>query len=181
MTPPPLIERQVIALDRLRLLALGYYISGAIGAALVSFFLIHFFLFLGLSFIPASQWNTPPPSFGNTHYASPAPFPGTSQTSNDAQGPPAAVFRIVAGVVGFIILCGWTLGALTIYAGRCIKKRRHKVFIYVMAGINCIWIPYGTVLGIATILLFQWPEVQAQFEISPSDAADLEDLKVQDE
>ena len=33
-----------------------------------------------------------------------------------------------------------------------------------MAAVNCIWIPYGTLLGILRIVLFQWPEVQVQFE-----------------
>lgn len=163
--PPPLnIERQVIALDRLRLLSVGYYISGAIGVAFVSFLLIHFFLLLGLSFIPPSQWNAPTPSPSSAQYASPTPFPAASPTSKNAQAPPAIMFRIFAGVIGLIIICGWVLDALTAYAGHCIKKRKHKVFIYVMAGINCIWIPYGTLLGIATILVFQWPEVQAQFK-----------------
>jgi hypothetical protein len=74
------------------------------------------------------------------------------------------MFRIFAAVIGLIIICGWTLGALTAYAGHCIKKRKQKLFIYIMAAINCIWIPYGTLLGIATILLFQWPEVRAEFE-----------------
>ncbi len=162
--PPLNLERQVIAMDRLRLLSLGYYISGAIGAAFVSFLLIHFFLFLGISFVPASQWNTSAPTPRSAQYASPTPFPTASPTSNSAQAPPAIMFRIFAGIIGLIIICGWTLGALTAYAGHCIKKRKHKLFIYVMAGINCIWIPYGTVLGIATILLFQWPEVQAEFK-----------------
>jgi len=160
----PNLERQAIALDRLRLLSLGYYISGGIGAVLVSFFLIHFFMLLAFSFIPASQWNTPAPTPGNAHYASPSPIPTASPTPSNDQAPPAIMFRILAGVIGLIIICGWTLGALTAYAGHCIKKRKHKVFIYVMAGINCIWIPYGTLLGIATILLFQWPEVQAEFK-----------------
>jgi hypothetical protein len=164
MNPPAVdTERQIIALDRLRLLSLGYYISGAIGAAFVSFLLIHFFLLLGFSFVPASQWNAPAPSPGITQGAWPTPFSTASQTSSSAQAPPAIMFRIFAGVIGLIIICGWTLGALTAYAGHCIKKRKHKIFIYVMAAINCIWIPYGTLLGIATILLFQWPEVQAQF------------------
>ena len=159
-------ERQVIATDRLRLLSLAYYISGAVGAVLVSFLLLHFFLFLGFSFIPASQWAAPARSPMNAPYTStsPSPAPTASQGSNTAQGPPAIMFRIVAGVIGLIIISGWTLGALTAYAGHCIKKRKHKLFIYVMAGINCIWIPYGTILGIATILLFQWPEVQSEFK-----------------
>ena len=69
-----------------------------------------------------------------------------------------------AGVVFAIIGAAVWLGALTAYAGHCIKKRKHRLFIYIMPGVNCIWIPYGTVLGIATILLFQWPEVQAEFK-----------------
>ena len=162
--PPPNFERQIIALDRLRLLSLAYYISGAIGAAFVSFLLIHFFLFLGFSFVPASQWTAPTPTPASAQYASPTLSPTPSRISNSAAAPPAIMFRIFAGVIGLIIVCGWTLGALTVYAGHCIKKRKHKVFIYVMAAINCIWIPYGTLLGIATIVLFQWPEVQAEFE-----------------
>jgi hypothetical protein len=163
--PPPFnTERQVIALDRLRLLSLGYYISGAIGAAFVSFLLIHFFLFLGFSFVPPSQWDAPRQSSGVVQGASPTPVPSYSPAPTTAQAPPAILFRIFAGVIGVIIICGWTLGALTAYAGHCIKKRKHKVFIYVIAGINCIWIPYGTLLGIATFLLFQWQEVQAEFK-----------------
>jgi hypothetical protein len=88
-----------------------------------------------------------------------AAFPNSKST----QGPPAIMFRVFAAVIALIILCGWTFGALTAYAGHCIRKRKNKLFIYIMAAINCIWIPYGTVLGIATILLFQWPEVQAEF------------------
>ena len=159
----PNLERQAIALDRLRLLSLGYYISGGIGAVFVSFLLFHLAFVLAFSFIPASQWNTPP-SHGSANHDSPSPIPTASPTSSNDQAPPAIMFRVFAGVIGMIIICGWMLGALTAYAGHCIKKRKHKVFIYAMAGINCIWIPYGTLLGIATILLFQWPEVQAEFK-----------------
>jgi hypothetical protein len=167
----PDIEREVIALDRLRLLSLGYYISGAIGAAFVSFLLIHFFLFLGFSFIPQSQWDagTRPPAAAQQ--ASPTSLPGAPPSAGMNQGPPAIMFRIFAAIIGVIIIAGWTLGALTTYAGHCIKKRKHKIFIYVMAAVNCIWIPYGTLLGIATIILFQWPEVQAQFKTQSIDEA----------
>jgi hypothetical protein len=163
-SPSPGIERQIIALDRLRLLSLGYYISGAIGAAFVSFLLIHFFVLLGMSFIPESQWNTSPRSSSTMQQASPVPSPSGSQSAKVNQGPPTLMFRIVAGIIGVIIIGGWTLGALTVYAGHCIKKRKHKVFIYVIAAVNCIWIPYGTLLAIATIILFQWPEVQMEFK-----------------
>lgn len=163
-SPSADIRRQVIALDRLRLLSLGCYVSGAIGAAFVSFLLIHFFVFLGFWFIPQSQWNAGTRSPAATQQASPTALPSASPSADTNQGPPAIIFRIVAAVIGVIIIVGWTLGALTAYAGHCIKKRKHKVFIYIMAAVSCIWVPYGTLPGIATILLFQWPEVQAQFE-----------------
>lgn len=166
MTDPleAISERQIIALDRLRLLSLAYYISGAIGAAMISFLLIHFFLLIGLSFIPASQWDQSPAKPAISQQTSPSPSAQASPTPNNSQAPPPIFFRLIAAVIGCIILCGWILGALTAYAGYCIKKRKHKLLIHIMAAINCIWIPYGTILGIATILLFQWPEVKAEFK-----------------
>lgn len=163
--PPPLDStRQIIAVDRLRLLSIAYYISGGIGAAMVSFLLFHFFLVLGMSFIPPDAWSHGTPTPRPAYTLAPGlPAPATT-VAHKSDAPPPWLFRVIAGVIGFIILLGWTLGGLTIYAGHCIRKRKHKILIYTMAGLNCIWIPYGTILGIATILLFQWPEVQAEFK-----------------
>jgi len=44
------------------------------------------------------------------------------------------------------------LAKITFYAGHCIAKRQKRTFVLVMAGVNCIWIPYGLLLGIATFL-----------------------------
>jgi len=166
MTDPPKVfsERQIIALDRLRLLSLAYYISGAIGAAMVSFLLIHFIVLIGISFIPASQWDQSPSKPTISQQGSPSPSAQASAIPNKNEAPPPIVFRLIAAAIGFIIVCGWILGALTAYAGYCIKKRKHKLLVLIMAAINCIWIPYGTILGIATILLFQWSEVKAEFK-----------------
>jgi len=66
-------------------------------------------------------------------------------------------------VIGLIILLGWTFGALTIYAGRCVHKRERRVFIYVMAALNCALFPWGAVLGIATFILMQSPTARREF------------------
>lgn len=144
--------------ERLRLLALGYYVKGAVGAVFISFLLLHFFLFLGFSFVPESSWNA---SKSVTTAQSPSVPPPAPRISN--QGPPVMMFRIFAAVIGMIILLGWTFGALTIYAGRCVQKRKHRVLIYVMAGLNCALIPWGTLLGIATFMLLQSPAGQKAF------------------
>ena len=164
MSPPlaPEIEEQIIVRERLRLLALGFYVKGAVGAVFISFLLLHFSMFLGLSFMPQSAWNAPakPVATAQSPSVLPSPSPGPVN-----QGPPAAMFRIFAAVIGVIILLGWTFGALTIYAGRCVQKRTHRVFIFIMAGLNCALIPWGTLLGVATFAVMQSPAGRREFEL----------------
>ena len=56
------MEEQIIVRERLRLLAIGFYVKGAVGAIFVSFLLFHFVFMLGFSFMPESAWNPPPKS-----------------------------------------------------------------------------------------------------------------------
>lgn len=148
--------------ERLRLLALGFYVKGAVGAVFISFLLFHFFFLLGFSFIPESAWNRPSKPVPQAQAPSLLPSPAPQPVN---QAPPVIMFRIFAAGIGVIILLGWTFGALTIYAGRCVQKRNHRAFIYVMAGLNCPLIPWGTLLGIATFILLQSPAGQREFGI----------------
>jgi hypothetical protein len=162
MSPPALseAEEQIIARERLRLLAIGFYVKGAVGAIFVSFLLFHFVFLLGFSFMPESAWN--PPLKPATTAQSLSVFPSPSPPPVN-QGPPVIMFRIFAGVIGIIILLGWTFGGLTIYAGRCVQKRTHRLFIYVMAALNCPLIPWGTLLGVATFYVMQSPAGRREF------------------
>src|SRR2546423_15665947 len=153
-------EEQIIVRERLRLLAIGFYVKGAVCAIFVSFLIFHFVFMLGFSFMPESAWNPPPKSATTVQSFSATPSPSPRRVN---QGPPVIMFRIFAGVIGVIILLGWTLGGLTIYAGRCVQKRTHRMFIYVMAAVNCPFIPWGTVLGIATFILLQTPVARREF------------------
>jgi fermentation-respiration switch protein FrsA (DUF1100 family) len=156
-------EQEIITRERLRLLAIGFYVKGAVGAVFVSFLLLHFFAFLGFSFIPESSWQPKAPT-ANVETLSVSPSP-TPRPVN--QGPPVIMFRIFAAVIGCIILAGWTFGALTIYAGRCVRNRERRMFIYVMAGLNCALIPWGTLLGVSTFIVLQTPVARREFGLSP--------------
>jgi hypothetical protein len=79
------------------------------------------------------------------------------------------MFRIFAGVIGLIILLGWTFGALTAYAGRCVQQRTHRLFIYIMAALNCALLPWGTLLGIATFYVLQSPAGRREFGLPTAD------------
>jgi len=41
---------------------------------------------------------------------------------------------LFAGVVTLAAVGGWTLGALTVYAGRCLRERKHYLFVLIVAG-----------------------------------------------
>ena len=63
----------------------------------------------------------------------------------------------------FAIAAGWTLAICLIVAGRRLATRRHYTFCLVMAAISCIFMPFGTVLGVFTIIVLMRPGVKELF------------------
>ncbi len=51
-----------------------------------------------------------------------------------------------------IILAGWTLAVLILITGSRLKQRRSYNFCLVIAFLECLIVPLGTVLGVFTIL-----------------------------
>ena len=153
-------EARIVARERLNFLAIGFYVRGGVMLAFSCFFLFYVCMLLGFSFIPEAAWNQPSPSPTPTTFALPTPSPHPA----NAGAPPVIFFRILAGVMGGMMLLGWTIGGLTAYAGRCIRKRKHKVLIYVMAAMNCLFVPYGILLGIFTFIVLGSPAALEEFK-----------------
>ena len=64
------------------------------------------------------------------------------------------------------ILAGWTFSGFIIAAGRRLKRRTSYTFCIVMAGIECIFMPFGTVLGIFTIIILMKESVKNLFSVN---------------
>ena len=64
------------------------------------------------------------------------------------------------------ILTGWTLSGFIIAAGRRLKRRTSYTFCLVVAGIECILMPFGTVLGIFTIITLMKEPVKKLFSVN---------------
>jgi len=79
----------------------------------------------------------------------------------DAEAQPIGIFIMV--VAGLFIVTGWTLAVLIAYAGRSLQTRKRYTYCLVMAGINCIFIPIGTVLGVFTIIVLMRDSVKEMF------------------
>lgn len=61
------------------------------------------------------------------------------------------------------ILVGWALSVVIIIAGRKLKRRTSRTFCLVIAGIECILMPFGTVLGVFTLIVLMKESVKELF------------------
>ncbi len=69
---------------------------------------------------------------------------------------------LVAMAIVFITL-GWTLAVCLIIAGSSLAKRKRYTFCLIIAAISCMFMPFGTVLGILTIIVLMRPSVKELF------------------
>ena len=68
---------------------------------------------------------------------------------------------IVAASVAILLGLSFAVGLLV--AARSLKSARRYTFCLVMAGLSCIFVPVGTVLGVFTILVLNRESVKARF------------------
>lgn len=61
-----------------------------------------------------------------------------------------------------VVLSG-SLAVLMIMAGRRLKQHRNRTFCMVVAGLECVLFPYGTVLGILTLIKLSKDSVRSLF------------------
>ncbi len=134
-------ERQsVIDEEHLKLLRIGYIVSGILTLVLSVVPLIY--VVIGVVFAAAG-----------------------SRIPTHRNDPDPAVLGVVFIVVGLlasaIMAC---IGALKLYTARSIGRREKRVLSMVIAGIECLSIPYGTLLGAFTFVVLGRPSVQSLYE-----------------
>jgi len=126
--------------EQLNLLAIFHYVVGGL-AALFSFFAL-FYSIIG----------------GFLLYAAEHPGP------NSQEPPPAFVGWIFIVLGAFFFLVGVTMAICILIAGRCLSRRKGYSFALVIASIECLFVPFGTILGVFTIVALSRESVKASFE-----------------
>ena len=125
--------------EHLKLLSIFHYVVGGMAALFACLPILH--LILGLFFILA------PEKFGH-----------------GSQQPPAFIGWFFVAFASVFILMGWTLAVLVLIAGTFIARRKHYTFCFVVACVECIFMPFGTVLGVFTILVLNRASVKESFD-----------------
>ena len=57
-----------------------------------------------------------------------------------------------------------------VLAGRYLARRERYTFCLVVAGVECMFMPFGTVLGVFTIIVLSRPSVKDLFGALPAAA-----------
>ncbi len=131
--------------DHLRLLSIFYFISAGLSGFFALFPLLY--AVMGLVFLSIPD-----------------------QLNHAADNPPPAMFGwILFGFgIGFTALV-LIIAIVKLLAGLAIRKRRHRLFVLIAAGLTCLSIPYGTLLGVFTFIVLGRPSVASLFAITDDD------------
>ena len=126
--------------EHLRLLAIFHYVVAGL-AALFSFFPL-LYTTVGAIFIFAARHGTPKPG---------------------EEPPPEFIGWIFAMVGSLLFLLGIAIAICILIAGRSLAKPTRYWFALVVACIECLFIPFGTILGVFTIVVLSRESVKALF------------------
>ena len=72
------------------------------------------------------------------------------------------------------MLAGWSLAVCILLAGRFLSQHKHYMFCLVIAGLLCMITPFGTMLGVFTIIVLVRPSVKLLFSPQSNPAAGRE-------
>ena len=128
LPPLPRDQRKIDA-DHLKILSIFHFVGAGLALLGILFLLAHFAMF---------------------HFI----FTNPKFWQDQKQGaPPAEFFAIFKWF--YLVFGMWFLasGVLNVVSGLCLRARKHRSFSLVVAGINCLHLPLGTVLGVFTIIV----------------------------
>jgi hypothetical protein len=123
---------------QLRVLSILHYVWGALVMLISCVFIVH--IVLGILVLR-----------GGVPFAV-ATGPASVSIPANTNAPPPWLGYVFVFAGGCAVLLGWSFGFLTILSGRRIAQRRSRTFSIVMAAVNCISFPFGTALGVFTII-----------------------------
>jgi hypothetical protein len=129
--------------DHLRLLSIFHYVVGGLAVLFALFPVLHLVLGLFLVFSP-------------------------EKFMDHGQPPPAFIGWLFVGVAAVMITAGWTLAALLLTTAHFLARQEHYMFCLAMACVECLFVPFGTALGVFTIIVLTRESVKQQFAANVS-------------
>jgi Mn2+/Fe2+ NRAMP family transporter len=136
-------KQSVLDEEHLRLLAMFHYVSGALTCVGS--------LFAALSAVFVATMST---AFA---------VEGQKGLSEEALRQMQVMPQVMAGVVAIMAVAGLVFGVLEIVAGRCLSQHRARVFTILVAVPRMLFIPWGTILSVVTVLVLERASVETLY------------------
>ena len=134
-------RRDTIDGEHLRVLGLCYLVSAGISA----FFSLFGILYACMGLLITGFANSMPPG---------------------REEPPPEFLAAFLGVIGlgmFALLMGFAV--LKFYAAKCLKARQSRGFCMFAAAVTCLSIPFGTALGVITLIVLNRDSIARRFDV----------------
>ncbi|HET7535156.1 MAG TPA: hypothetical protein VFJ90_01785 [Candidatus Didemnitutus sp.] len=137
-------DRRQVDAEHLKLLAIFHYVGAGFAVIALLFLFAHY-------------------SFVNFFFNNPRMWKGQK-----GGPPPAEIFAVfrwfyLLGAVWF-----FASGVMNLVSAQCLRNRKHRVFSLTVAGINCVYMPLGAVLGVFTIVVLARESVRELYEAPAS-------------
>lgn len=142
--PPILRDQRKVDADHLKLLAIFHFIACGLGLLGILFVFGHYTMF-HMFFSNPQLW------------------------ANRRQGPPPSEIMAILKWVYLVLGCWFLMSMiLNLVSGLFILARKHRIFCLVVAAINCLHVPLGTILGVFTIIVLIRQSVAELYEFPRS-------------
>ena len=93
--------------------------------------------------------------------------PSFFEKGHQAAQPPPPVFGLFFVVMGGVfVLLGWAMAVCTFLSGRYISRRCNRMFSIVVAALLCMFLPFGTLLGVFTLVVLCRDSVERLYQQS---------------
>ncbi len=138
-SPPVSDDQRRLDNEHLRLLSIFHFVVGGLAVAAMALLCLHFLAFFFV-FSIAPMGNGP----------------------QDA--PPREMLYMLGGlyvVFGLVLAATAVLNGLS---GLFLRQRKNRIFSLVVAGLDCLQIPCGTILGVCTIVVLTRDSVRRAYE-----------------
>lgn len=144
VAPLPKDQRNIDA-DHLNLLSIFHFVAAGLSCFGILFLMAHFAM-MHFFFTNQALWQ------------------------DQKQPPPPQLFEVFKVFIWFYLAGAlWFLASaiLNIISGVFLQARKCRTFSFVVAGINCVHVPFGTVLGIFTIMVLARDSVRELYTGEP--------------